>query len=137
VGLKFEYLLRFKKFFRTDILWKSFPRSNPMNSCPSRFLGNGFHRYLKTNLGLNGMAKLDTEKRESLSSSQFACPQDRKLPINDAAHVRNAMARFDQVMTNDCHPDAAKRRILEAAKKFGVDVGDFGKVKQFKKHVAA
>ena len=79
------------------------------------------------------MAKLDTERRESLSSSQFACPVDRKLPINDAAHVRNAMARFDQVITNECHPEAARRRILAAAKRFGVDVGDFGKVKHFKR----
>jgi hypothetical protein len=83
------------------------------------------------------MAKLDTEKRESLASSQFACPLDRKLPINDAAHVRNAMARFDQVITNECHPEAARRRILVAAKRFGVDVGDFGKVKHFKKGSAA
>jgi hypothetical protein len=79
------------------------------------------------------MVKLDTEGRKSLSSSQFACPRDRKLPINDAAHVRNAMARFDQVITDDCHPETARRRILAAAKKFGVDVGDFGKVKNFKK----
>jgi hypothetical protein len=83
------------------------------------------------------MTKLDTEKRESLSSSQFACPQDRKLPINDAAHVRNAMARFDQVMASECHPEVARRRILAAAKKFGVDVGDFGKVKHFKKQTAS
>jgi hypothetical protein len=80
------------------------------------------------------MAKLGTEKREELPASQFACPKDRKLPINDAAHVRNAMARFDQVITNECHPEAARRRILAAATKFGVDVGDFQKVKHFKKH---
>jgi hypothetical protein len=79
------------------------------------------------------MAKLSTEKREELPASGFACPKDRKLPINDAAHVRNAMARFDQVMTSDCHPEEARRRILAAAKRFGVDVGDFGKVRHFKK----
>jgi hypothetical protein len=81
-----------------------------------------------------GMAKLDAEKREELQASQFACPKDRKLPINDAAHVRNAMARFDRVITSDCHPEEARRRILAAAKKFGVDVGDFQKIKHFKKN---
>ncbi len=79
------------------------------------------------------MAKLTTMKREELADSDFACPIDRKLPINDAAHVRNAMARFDQVITADCHPEEAKRRILAAAKKFGVDVNDFSSVKHFKK----
>ncbi len=77
------------------------------------------------------MAKLTTRKRERLSSSQYACPRDRKLPINDAAHVRNAMARFDQIESRFCHPATARRRILAAAKKFGIDVGDFSGVKHF------
>lgn len=80
------------------------------------------------------MAKLTTQTRKNLKSSQFACPVDRKLPINDAAHVRDAMARFDQVISDECHPQAARRRILAAARKFGVEVGDFGKVSRFKKH---
>ena len=83
------------------------------------------------------MAKLNTEKREELPASQFACPKDRKLPINDAVHVRNAMARFDQVMAGDCHPDEARRRILAAAKKFGVDVSEFRKVRHFKNEKAS
>ena len=78
------------------------------------------------------MAKLTTAKRQKLSSIQYACPIDRKLPINDAAHVRNAMARFDQVETKFCHPATARRRILAAAKKFGVDVDEFKKVNKFK-----
>jgi len=41
------------------------------------------------------------------------------------------MARFDQVETKFCHPVVAQRRIMKAAKKFGIDVGDFGKVKRF------
>ena len=80
---------------------------------------------------INRLAKLTTSKREKLSSTQYACPRDRKLPINDAAHVRNAMARFDQVESKFCHPAVAKRRIISAAKKFGVDVKDFGKVDKF------
>ena len=80
------------------------------------------------------MAKLDTKRRERLASSQYACPKDRKLPINDAAHVRNAMARFNQVDSNICHPQVAKRRIMQAARKFGIDTEEFGKVRSFKKH---
>jgi hypothetical protein len=78
------------------------------------------------------MPKLSTKKREELPSSAYACPIDKKLPINDAAHVRNAMARFDQVITNKCHPEQARKRILAAAKKYGVDVKDFANVKKFK-----
>jgi hypothetical protein len=65
-----------------------------------------------------------TEKREKLKGQQYACPRDRKLPINDAAHVRNAMARFDQVESKFCHPATARRRILAAARKFGIDVSE-------------
>jgi len=69
------------------------------------------------------MAKLDQDERESLSDSRFAFPKERKEPIEDAAHVRAAIARFDQVEgVTDDERDAAWRRILAAAKKFGVDV---------------
>jgi hypothetical protein len=77
------------------------------------------------------MVKLTEAKRDNLSNTEYACPRDRKLPINDAAHVRNAMSRFDQVQSNFCHPTVAKRRIMKAAKKFGIDVKDFGKVRNF------
>lgn len=77
------------------------------------------------------MANLTTAKRNKLRGQQFACPRDRKLPINDAAHVRNAMARFNQVESKFCHPATARRRILAAAKKFGVDTSEFSKVKRF------
>lgn len=78
------------------------------------------------------MTKLSTEKRAELKPQQFACPRDRKLPLTDAAHVRNAMARFDQVESTFCHPATARRRILSAAKKFGIDVSEFQKVGRFK-----
>jgi hypothetical protein len=77
------------------------------------------------------MTRLTTERRARLSSQQYACPVDRKLPINDAAHVRNAMARFNQVESKFCHPAMARRRILAAARKFRVDVGEFQKTKRF------
>jgi len=80
------------------------------------------------------LSKLTTIKRDKLASIQYACPIDRKLPLNDAAHVRNAMARFDQVKSNVCHPAIARRRIISAAKKFGIDIKDFEKVKKFKSH---
>jgi hypothetical protein len=78
------------------------------------------------------MADLSTAKRNALASDEFACPKDRKLPINDAAHVRNAMARFNQVESTFCHPATARIRILAAAQKFGIDVGDFEKNHKFK-----
>jgi len=53
----------------------------------------------------------------------FAFPKERKEPLNDASHVRNAIARFDQVEgVSDSERDAAWQRIRAAAKKFGVEV---------------
>ena len=69
------------------------------------------------------MAKLESEKRNQLSGSTFAFPQQRKEPLEDAKHVRNAIARFDQVKdVSDAERDAAWTRIKSAAKKFGVEV---------------
>ena len=42
------------------------------------------------------MAELDQEDRDELNSRQFAFPKQRKEPLEDASHVRNAVARFDQ-----------------------------------------
>jgi hypothetical protein len=58
-------------------------------------------------------------------SPQFAFPGEQKEPLNDAAHVRNAIARFNQVKgVTDAERDAAWKRILSAAKKLGVEVGE-------------
>ena len=71
------------------------------------------------------MAKLETEKRNQLSRDNFAFPKQRKDPLEDANHVRNAIARFDQVKdVTDVERDAAWKRIKSAAKKFGVDVNE-------------
>ena len=43
------------------------------------------------------MAKLDEADRDHLGERQFAFPKERKEPLEDATHVRNAVARFDQV----------------------------------------
>jgi hypothetical protein len=69
------------------------------------------------------MSELDAKDREKLKDSQYAFPKERKEPLNDADHVRNAMARFDQVEgVSDSERDEAWNRIKAAAKKFGVEV---------------
>jgi hypothetical protein len=67
------------------------------------------------------MSKLDQDDRDHLSGRQFAFPEQRKAPLEDASHVRNAVARFDQVKdVTDAERDAAWRRIEAAAKRFDV-----------------
>ena len=71
------------------------------------------------------MSKLDQEDRDELRDSRFAFPKKRKEPIEDAQHVRNAIARFNQVKgVSDDERDAAWKRILAAAKKHGVEVNE-------------
>jgi hypothetical protein len=71
------------------------------------------------------MAKLDTEEREDLDRGKFAFPKQRKEPLEDASHVRNAIARFDQVKdVTDAERDEAWHRIKAAAKKFDVEVSE-------------
>ncbi len=73
------------------------------------------------------MTKLDADHRDDLGSGNFAFPKQRKEPLEDAAHVRNAIARFDQVKdVNDDERDAAWKRIKVAAKKFNVEVNETG-----------
>ena len=73
--------------------------------------------------GRNTMAKLDEGDRDHLSERQFAFQKERKEPLEDASHVRNAVARFDQVKgVTDAERDEAWKRIEAAAKKFGVEL---------------
>jgi hypothetical protein len=66
---------------------------------------------------------LSTRQEDRLSSGTFAFPKERKEPLNDARHVRNAVARFDQVEgVSDKDRDAAWRRIRAAARKYGVTI---------------
>ena len=69
------------------------------------------------------MSKLTDEDREKLPESNFAFPKERKEPLEDARHVQQAVARFDQVkdVTNK-ERDEAWKRIQQAAKKFGVEL---------------
>ena len=67
--------------------------------------------------------ELSTKKRNSLSDSTYAFPKERKEPLNNASHVRNAIARFDQVKgVSAAEKKAAFKKIKSAAKKFGVDM---------------
>jgi class 3 adenylate cyclase len=70
------------------------------------------------------MAKLTTAERAKLPDSAFAyvdAAGKRRLPIHDAAHVRNALARFDRVVFDDeAARDRARTRLLRAAHKHGV-----------------
>ena len=74
------------------------------------------------------MTKLDTQHRDDLSHGNFAFPKQRKEPLENASHVRNAIARFDQVEgVTESERDEAWTRIRAAAKKFGVDVSEKGR----------
>ncbi len=69
------------------------------------------------------MSKLNQAKRDNISDDHYAFPKEQKEPLNDAAHVRNAIARFDQVEgVSDSERDEAWKRIRSAAKKFGVEM---------------
>ncbi len=68
---------------------------------------------------------LSTAEKDRLDDDRFAFPRERKEPLVDAAHVRNAIARFDQVEdVTDDERDAAWARITRAAKKYGVEVSE-------------
>src|SRR3989442_10541478 len=70
------------------------------------------------------MAPLDERTRARLPDGAFAYIDSRgtrRLPINDEAHVRNALARFNQVrFENEAARDRARARLLRAAKKYGI-----------------
>ena len=71
------------------------------------------------------MNTLSTEKRNELEKGEFAFPTQRKEPLEDAAHVRNAVARFNQVKgVSDAERDAAWKRIKAAASKFDVELSE-------------
>ena len=68
---------------------------------------------------------LSTADKNALRSTQFAFPKERKEPLIDAKHVRNAVARFDQVEgVTDAERDRAWKRIQAAAKKFDVELSE-------------
>lgn len=71
------------------------------------------------------MSKLAQEDRDELPGRQFAFPKQRKEPLEDATHVRNAVARFSQIKdVTDAERDEAWKRIQAAAKKFDVELNE-------------
>ena len=69
------------------------------------------------------MSRLTPHKRDEIPDKLFAFPKEKKEPLEDAAHVHNAIVRFNQVEgVTDAERDEAWKRILKAAKKFGVEV---------------
>jgi hypothetical protein len=66
---------------------------------------------------------MSTATENRLADKEFAFPKERKEPLTDARHVRNAIARFDQVEgVSDAERDQAWKRILTAAKRYDIDV---------------
>jgi class 3 adenylate cyclase len=70
------------------------------------------------------MTQLSQSARDKLPDSAFAYVDSRgqrRLPINDEAHVRNALSRFNQTTFEDeAARDRARTRLLKAAKKYGI-----------------
>lgn len=68
---------------------------------------------------------MSTAEQNRLEDERFAFPDERKMPIHDANHVRNAVARFDQVEdVSDAERDRAWKRIKSAANKYGVELSE-------------
>ena len=69
------------------------------------------------------MSRVSKKEEEQLPEGAFAFPKQRKEPLEDAIHVRDAIARFDQVegVTNQ-QRDEAWKRIQRAAKQFGIEL---------------
>ena len=67
--------------------------------------------------------ELDSKDRAELPASVYAFPKQRKEPMTDADHVRNALARFDQVVdVTDSDRDLAFANIVKAARHFGITI---------------
>jgi hypothetical protein len=67
----------------------------------------------------------DLTERSDLPDSVFAFPKQRKEPMTDASHVRNAIARFDQTLgVSDADRKLAFVNIKKAAKHYGVEMSE-------------
>jgi len=64
-------------------------------------------------------------KRSDLPDSVFAFPKQRKEPLTDAGHVRDAIARFDQTIgVSDEDRELAFANIKKAAKHYGIKMSE-------------
>ena len=67
----------------------------------------------------------DPTTRSNLPETVFAFPKQRKEPMTDAQHVRNAVARFDQVLdVSDEDRALAFLNIQKATKYYGVNLSE-------------
>ena len=67
--------------------------------------------------------ELAAADRNELPDSAYAFPKKRKEPLTDAKHVRNALARFDQVEdVTDAEREQAFANIKKAAEHYGVEM---------------
>ena len=89
------------------------------------------------------MPRLKTSKRDRLPDRAFAYIDSRgrrRLPVHDKAHVRNALARFNQVaFESDAARERARKRLLNAAKKYGIVPVGFitGELRSERRHATA
>ena len=68
-------------------------------------------------------SRLSTAEKKLLPPAAFAFPRNRKEPITDAAHVRAAMARFNQVEdVTDAERDLAFANLQTAARHFDIQM---------------
>ena len=78
------------------------------------------------------MAGLTAAKRNRLRKSDFAYVDkegEGHLPINDEEHARNALARWNQTdFESAAAKESARKKIVRAAEKFGIEVSDDDKV---------
>jgi hypothetical protein len=73
--------------------------------------------------GAGGQGRLDAARTNALPDTAFAFARSRKEPITDAAHVRSALARFNQVTgVSDADRDLAFDNIRKAAKYFNIEM---------------
>jgi len=89
------------------------------------------------------MPRLKSSKRERLPDRAFAYIDSRgrrRLPVHDKAHVKNALARFNQVaFESDAARESARKRLLNAAKKYGIVPVGFitGELRTERRHATA
>ncbi|HEY3097427.1 MAG TPA: adenylate/guanylate cyclase domain-containing protein [Methylomirabilota bacterium] len=89
------------------------------------------------------MPRLKTSKRDRLPDRAFAYIDSRgrrRLPVHDRAHVKNALARFNQVtFESDAARERARKRLLNAAKKYGIVPVGFitGELRSERRHATA
>lgn len=74
------------------------------------------------------MTTMTEKQRDKLRSSQFAYVDrdgGEHLPIHDEAHIRNAMARWNQTdFQSATAKEEARRKIVSAAKRHGIEVSE-------------